>query len=85
MDGEGRHLVRHERTLALPRQGRQQGWFAEQATGSWTALHSDPQPTVEQAKHIAEVVDAGAHWLGWAKYRSLTWAEIQRVSAEAAK
>ncbi|WP_068187902.1 hypothetical protein [Mycobacterium sp. UM_CSW] len=58
------------------------GWFAEQATGSWTPLHGDPQ-TVEQAKRIAEIVDAGAHWVGWAKYRALSWAEIEKAATEA--
>lgn len=60
------------------------GWFAEQATGSWTPLHADPQ-TVDQAKKIAEIVDAGAHWIGWAKYRSLSWAEIEKVAKEASE
>lgn len=60
------------------------GWFAEQATGSWTPLHGDPQ-TLEQAKRIAEIVDAGAHWIGWAKYRSMSWAQIEEAAKEAAK
>jgi hypothetical protein len=60
----------------------EKGWFAEQATGSRTPLHGDPQ-IVEQAKRIAEVVDVGAHGVGWTKYRNQTWAQIEEA-AEAA-
>jgi hypothetical protein len=78
---DGVHLATSGRWRYRVSEGSR-GWFAEQATGSWTPLHGDGQ-TVEQAKRIAEIVDAGAHWCGWAKYRTQTWAEIEKAAKEA--
>jgi hypothetical protein len=61
------------------------GWWAEQATGSWTPLHGDPQP-ITQAKLICETVDGGgAHWVAWARYRTQPWAAIVEAGKAAGK
>ena len=79
---DGAHLAVSGRWTYRVTEG-DKGWFAGGKTGSWVPLHGDPQPTVEDAKLIAETVDAGAHWVVWAKYRVLPWAEIQKVATEA--